>query len=50
MKERKITIDIYYTDGGLEYVDYGYASEDKLENRVVCFLVAAFLKSFLEDD
>jgi len=46
-KERKLTIEIFYTDNGIQYEDFSYEADDTLEQRDVAFLVACFLKDFI---
>ena len=35
-----MTINIFYDEKGLCYRDYDYESEDKMESRDICFLIA----------
>jgi len=47
--ERKITLEIFYSDKGLQYEDYSYESDDKLETRDICFLVQMAMRELLDE-
>lgn len=48
--DKRMKIEIYYTDNGLSFEEFYYEADETLEQRDIAFLVSCFLKNMIHDE
>ena len=48
-KEKKIVIEIFYTKKGLQYEDFSYVAEERLQGRDIMWLVSCMVHDLISE-